>query len=146
MRGLTALSSIVFSLTIVLYYFGGMVPIQVSPVFRQVVTMLGLANTFVLIFLVFNHTWANEVKSKITKAFILGLLTLVGGHNVLWTIIQMNAGDYRDEEIVAIDKVDTRRKTIVQHKDDGAFGDDYRTVTVYELTSFFRIIEREKRN
>jgi hypothetical protein len=146
MRGLTKLSGTIFLLTIILYYFGRMIPIQVSSTFRQILTMLGLANTFGLIILIFNYKWADEINSKIIKGLIWGLLVLVVGHNFIWTIIQMNTADYKDEEIIAIDKVDQRRKTITQHRDDGVSGDNYRTVTVYELTSFLRIIESEKRN
>jgi len=146
MRGLTKLSGTIFLLTIILYYFGRMIPIQVSSTFRQILTMLGLANTFGLIILIFNYKWADEINSKIIKGLIWGLLVLVVGHNFIWTIIQMNTADYKDEQIITIDKVDQRRKTITQHRDDGVFGDNYRTVTVYELTSFLRIIESEKRN
>ena len=62
-------------------------------------------------------------------------------HNFIWTVIQMNLPIYKDIEVVKVDKFDQRRKTIRQHADNGVFGDDYRTVTVYELKSFMRIIE-----
>jgi thiamine transporter ThiT len=100
-----------------------MIPIQVSSWFRQILAMLGLINTFGLTILIFNYKWVDEIKSKIVKGLIWGLVVLVVGHNFIWTSIQLNIADYKDDEIIIIDKVDQRRKTITQHRDDGVFGD-----------------------
>ena len=144
MRVLTITSGTIFLLTVTLYYIGTALPIQItSGTLKHILTLFGLLNTFGLMILIFSYKWTERIKSKIKRGLIWGLVILTIAHNFIWTIIQMNMPNYKDVEIVNVDTNNERRKTITEHADRGVFGDYYRTVRVYELTSFLRLIETE---
>jgi hypothetical protein len=144
-KRLTFLSAIAFVLTICSYYFARSLPIQMTSVaIVDLVLIFGMLNTFALVFLLAKAGLLDNVSSLAVRIVFWTVVMIAVLHNLFWTAMYMNRAFFRDVEIVSIDKTNPRRKVINQHMDSGVFGDNFRTVQVYETPFFFRIIEEER--
>jgi hypothetical protein len=72
--------------------------------------------------------------------FILGYLA----HNFIWTLMLFAfGGPYKDQQVRYPNQANKRWQIITQYKDQGAIGEHYRTVRIYEITPFLRYIDAQ---
>ena len=129
-------------MSIILFYVDRYLPIQLSINVIKALLFVGLVNSIALILVAF---WLlHPILKGSVRSVVWGSLIILMLHNFIWTMVKLDSPVYVDEEIVKVDALDKKRITLIQYADFGVFGDSFRKVQVYELTSFLGIIEQEE--
>jgi hypothetical protein len=134
-----------FLIVLLYFYFNNDIPLEItSGWLKNTITFSFLFTPFlvgVLVGYLIPEKWQeNKAIAGIVHIFFFSLTV----HNIIWTFIMlMFSGGYEDQQISFPDPGDQRHKIIMQHRDNGIFGEYYREIEVYELTPFLRYVYRE---
>ncbi len=83
-----------------------------------------------------------EKQENKTLGCIVPLAVLVFTlHHLAFTVLISLGNGYEDKQVAYPDPTDPRKQIVTQYIDQGAMGEHYRTLVVYELTPFLRYVE-----
>ncbi len=119
------------------------IPFQITSIWVGVLLALSLLITPFMIGFSFAEVLPEQHQENKTLGCIVPLAILIFTVHHLVFLVLIAVGDgYEDKEVYYPDALNKRRQIITQHIDQGAIGEHYRTIKVYELTPFLRYVEQ----